>query len=411
MSGAENLPAPGVSFYTPFQNPPAGTASNKQPNGKPIPKLFQPLKIRGVEFPNRIFLSPLCQYSAKDGIVTPWHLAHLGGIISRGPGLSFVEATAVTPEGRITPQDVGIWSDAHADALAHVVEFAHSQSQKIGIQLAHAGRKASTVAPWLNGSLAGPELGGWPDDIWGPSSIPFTPGDPNPKELTVEGIKKIVNAFAEGAKRAVKAGFDVIEIHNAHGYLLSSFVCPTSNKRTDNYGGSFANRIRFTLEVVDAVRAVIPKTMPLFLRISGTEWLEFVAPNEESWTSKDTVRIAPILAEHGVDLLDVSAGGNDCRQKVRSGPEYQVSFAADVKAAHGSKILVGAVGGLYEAKTAEGVLESGRADVIFIGRQFQKNPGQVWAIADELAIDAKFASQMQWGFKGRFSKVLGTSKM
>jgi 2,4-dienoyl-CoA reductase-like NADH-dependent reductase (Old Yellow Enzyme family) len=308
----------------------------------------------------------------------------------------------VTPEGRITPEDAGIWSDAHGKAFAQIVEFAHSQGQKIGIQLAHAGRKASTIAPWLSGNpTATEEIGGWPDNVWGPSNVAFDPKYPQPRELTVEGIKKIVSAFADAAKRAVAAGFDVIEIHNAHGYLLNSFISPTSNKRADHYGGSFENRIRFTLEVVDAVRAVIPNDMPLFLRISGTEWLDQVAPNEPSWKAEDTVRIAPILAEHGVDLLDVSTGGNDARQKVRSGPEYQVPFAAAVKEAGDSKILVGSVGGLSDGKVAEAILESGRADVIFVGRQFVKNPGQVWAMAEEIGVELKLASQMQWPFRGR----------
>lgn len=191
----------------------------------------------------------------------------VGGIFTRGVGLTVVEATAVLPEGRITPEDTGIWSDEHAEALSKITAFAHAQNQKIGIQLAHAGRKASCIAPWLDAApLAPVEEGGWPDNVWGPSAIPFMPGYPQPRELTVDGIKKIVQAFADAAKRAVAAGFDVIEVHSAHGYLLSSFLSPTSNKRTDEYGGSFENRIRFTLEVVDAIRAVIPETIPFFVR-------------------------------------------------------------------------------------------------------------------------------------------------
>ncbi|TFK30974.1 hypothetical protein BDQ12DRAFT_403634, partial [Crucibulum laeve] len=224
MASSTNVPAPNVSYFTPLQNPPAGTAANPQPDGKAIPNLFRPLKIRGLEFHNRIWLAPLCQYSAKDGFVTPWHLAHLGGILTRGPGLSVIEATAVVPEGRITPEDVGIWSNAHIEGLSKIVEFAHSQSQKIAIQLAHAGRKASTSAPWLSGTGITEELGGWPDNVWGPSAVPYNESSPTPKELTKEGIRNVVTAFADAAKRAVKAGFDVIEIHNGHGYLLQSFV-------------------------------------------------------------------------------------------------------------------------------------------------------------------------------------------
>uniref|UniRef100_A0A8H8CJY1 NADH:flavin oxidoreductase/NADH oxidase N-terminal domain-containing protein n=1 Tax=Psilocybe cubensis TaxID=181762 RepID=A0A8H8CJY1_PSICU len=420
-----NTPAPGVPYFTPFQNPPAGTALVPQSDGKAIPKLFQPLRIRGVTFPNRIFveffhisvtnltllmvgafrskryvqLSPLCQYSAQDGLVTPWHLVHFGGIITRGPGLSFFEGTAVSPEGRGTPQDVGIWTDEQAESLSKIVEFAHGQGQKIAIQLTHAGRKASTIAPWLAFAGAPPtapkELGGWPDNCWAPSAIQFAPGYPEPREISVEGIKEVIIAHVEAAKRAVKAGFDVIEVHSGHGYLLSSFLTPTSNKRKDQYGGSFENRIRFTLEVVDAVRAVIPEGMPLFVRISGTEWLE--EEDEPSWKTEDTVKLASILIEHGVDFLDVSAGGLNSRQKVRPGPAYQAPFAAAVKTALGDKIVVGAVGNLHDGHRAEELLQSGRADVVFIGRKFQKNPGQVWTMAEELGVEAKFASQMQWG--------------
>ncbi|KAF8962602.1 hypothetical protein BDZ97DRAFT_1105695 [Flammula alnicola] len=416
MTASPNDGAPGISYYTPQQNPPAGRAIDPQPSGKTIPLLFQSLKIRGVEFQNRIFLSPLCQYSAQNGMVTPWHLAHLGGILTRGPGLTFVEATAVLPEGRITPECSGIWSDAHIKPLSQIVEFAHSQGQKIAIQLAHAGRKASTLVPWTLPvpPLAIPEYGGWPDDVWAPSALPFIPAYAKPRELTVDGIKRVVTAFVDAAKRAVAAGFDVIEIHAAHGYLLSSFMSPQANKRTDEYGGSFENRIRLTLEVVDAVRAVIPEDMPLFCRVSGTEWMEEVAPDEPSWRVEDTARLAPILAEHGVDLFDVSSGGLDARQKIRSGPEYQVPLAAAAKKAigkiPGSRMLVSAVGGLFEGKVAQDILESGRADVVFVGRGFQKNPGLVWAMADELGVKLHLARQIRLGFGGRAAGVLGSHK-
>ncbi|OCH89918.1 FMN-linked oxidoreductase [Obba rivulosa] len=397
-----NAPAPGVDFFTPAQIPAAGTAVDPQPSGKPIPKLFQPLRIRGLEFHNRIFLSPLCQYSAENGIVQPWHFAHLGGIFTRGPGLTFVEATAVLPEGRITPEDVGIWSDAHIEPLRRIVEFAHSQNQKMAIQLAHAGRKASTVAPWLDmARVAGEAAGGWPDNVWGPSDVPWSDTLAPPKALTKEGIKRIVNAFVAGATRALRAGFDVIEIHNAHGYLLDSFISPVANKRTDEYGGSFENRIRLTLEIVDAVRGVIPPDMPLFLRISATDWLEEVLPNEQSWRSEDTVRLAGILAEHGVDLLDVSTGGNSPQQKVKGGPAYQAPFAEAVKKTHGDKIIVGSVGTITNGHIAQGVLDKGQADIVFVGRQFQKNPGSVWAFAEDLGLEITVAHQIEWGFFGR----------
>ncbi|KAG5732248.1 putative NADPH dehydrogenase C23G7.10c [Termitomyces sp. T112] len=402
-----NVPAKGVPYFTPAQDPPSGTALDPQPSGKSIPKLFQPLKIRELEFHNRIFLSPLCQYSAENGKLTPWHKAHLGGIYTRGPGLSIVEATAVTPEGRITPEDSGLWSDEHIPPLAEIVEFAHSQGQKIGIQLAHAGRKASTIAPWISGDpTASTEAGGWPDDVWGPSAIAYSDQYPNPKALTKEGIKRVVDAYVAATKRALKAGFDLVEIHNAHGYLLQSFLSPISNKRTDEYGGSFENRIRLTLEVVDAVRAVIPDSMPLFLRISATDWLEEVMPDEPSWRSEDTARLAPILHAHGVDFLDVSGGGNHPEQKIKGGPAYQAPFAHDVKKAldSSSKLVVGSVGAITDGHTAQSVLDKGQADVILVGRNFIKNPGTVWAFAEDLGVEIKTANQIGWGFKGRRNK-------
>lgn len=409
-----NDPAPGAPYFTPYQVIPAGTALNPQPSGNPIPKLFQPVKIRGVEFQNRIFVSPMCQYSAEDGHITPWHTAHLGGILTRGPGLTMIEATGVLPEGRITGDDTGIWSDAHIQTYASLTQFAHSQNQKIAIQLAHAGWKASTFPPWVSGptpspiAQRNPTERGWPEDVVGPTAKPFTETYPKPKELTKEGIKKVVDAFKDAAVRSVKAGFDVIEIHAAHGYLLSSFLSPNVNTRTDEYGGpSFENRIRFLLEVVDVVRSVIPETMPLFVRMSGTEWLEEVAPTEASWRKEDTARLAPILAEHGVDLLDVSTGGLDARQRIISGEAYQVPFAEAAKKAVGDKMLVGAVGSLGDGKVAQKVLENGQADVVFVGRQFQKNPGLVWAMADELRVEIHNGKQIGWGFMSRGRRGLG----
>ncbi|PCH39795.1 FMN-linked oxidoreductase [Wolfiporia cocos MD-104 SS10] len=402
MPNIFNPPAPGIPYYTPAQYPPAGTVVDPQPNGRPIPALFQPVKIRGVEFPNRLWLSPMCQYSAEDGKLTPWHYAHLGGIIQRGPGLSMVESTSVTPEGRITPEDSGLWCDEQIAPLKEIVTFAHSQNQKIGIQLGHAGRKASTVAPWLDqGATAIEAVGGWPNEVYAASAGAYSDSYPKPKELTKEGIKNIVHAFVDAAKRALKAGFDVIEIHNAHGYLLHGFVSPASNKRTDEYGGSFENRTRLTIEIVDAVRAMIPPDMPLFLRISATDWLEESLADEPSWTPQDTVRFAGILADHGVDLLDVSSGGLHPAQKIKGGPAYQAPFAELVKKEHGDRILVSSVGAISDGKTAQGVLEKGQADAVFVARQFQKNPGTVWQFAEELGVDITVAHQIEWGFMGR----------
>jgi len=368
-----NVPAKGISYFTPAQSPPSGTALDPQPDGKAIPKLFQPLTIRGVTFQNRIWLSPLCQYSAQNGRMTDWHLTHLGGIIQRGPGLSFVEAAAVVPQGRITPEDVGLWEDGQIEPMQRVVEFARGQGQKIAIQLAHAGRKASTVAPFLSmGDTAVEEVNGWPKDVWAPSAIPFSDTFPMPNELTKKGIQEIKDAFVAAAKRAVKAGFDVIEIHNAHGYLLHEFLSPVSNKRTDDYGGSFENRTRLTLEVVEAVRKTIPEDMPLFLRISGTDWLDQQRDEfPESWTKDDTAKLAPLLAERGVDLLDVSSAGLHPKQAIeKSEKTYQAAVAKFVKDSVGDKLLITAVGSISEGDQAQKLLDEG-LDAVFSGRWFQ----------------------------------------
>ncbi|OBZ71413.1 putative NADPH dehydrogenase C23G7.10c [Grifola frondosa] len=402
MANVFNPPAPSVPFFTPAQYPAAGTAVDPQPNGNPVPTLFQPIRIRGVEFHNRIWVSPMCQYSAEDGALTPWHFAHLGGIFTRGPGLTFVEATSVTPEGRITPEDSGLWCDAQIAPLQRIVEFAHAQNQKIGIQLAHAGRKASTVAPWLSrGATATEAAGGWPDDVWAPSAVPYSESYPRPNALDQRGIARVVKAYVDAAVRALRAGFDVIEIHGAHGYLLHSFFSPMSNKRTDEYGGSFENRIRLALEIVDAVRSIIPPSMPLFFRVSATDWLEESLADEPSWRVDDTVRLAGALAAHGVDLIDVSSGGLHAQQKIKGGPAYQAPFAEEVKKAHGDSILVASVGNITDGHIAQGVLDKGQADVVFVGRQFQKNPGTVWAFAEDLGVDITVAHQIEWGFMGR----------
>jgi len=399
-----NRAAPGIPYYTPAQIPPAGTAVDPQPNGKPIPKLFKPLKLRGLTLQNRTMLSPLCQYSAEDGHLTMWHKAHLGGIIQRGPGITCVEATAVVAEGRITPEDSGLWKDSQIAPLKEIVDFAHSQGQKIMIQLGHAGRKASTVAPWLSsGDIAPKELGGWPDNVYAPSAIPFNDHHAKPKAMTKEDIETVKTAFGSSIKRALTAGFDAIEIHNAHGYLLHSFLSPVSNQRTDEYGGSFENRIRLTLELVDLARQAIPEAMPLFLRISATDWLEETDLKDQSWRLEDTVRLAEILATKGVDLLDVSSGGNHELQHIHGGPGYQAPFAKAVKKAVGDKMLVGTVGSITSGKQANELLDEG-LDLAIIGRYFQKNPGMVWSFADDLDVQVHWANQIRWGFAGRGKK-------
>ncbi|KAI1453660.1 NADPH dehydrogenase [Annulohypoxylon moriforme] len=410
-----NKPADGVQFFTPAQEPPAGTAVNPQPDGGPIPKLFTPLKIRGVTFQNRIVVSPLCQYSAENGSHTLWHTTHIGGIVQRGPGLTFVEATAVQPRGRITPEDSGLWTDAQIAPLRQHVQFAHSQGQLIGIQLAHAGRKGSTVAPWLSrGAVATHDVGGWPDDVVGPSAIPYAENHALPRALTLDEIKQLKADWRDAAKRAVDAGFDVIELHSAHGYLLHEFLSPVSNQRTDEYGGSFDNRVRLDLELVRELRSVMPETMPLFVRISATDWLEGVDGYEgDSWKPEDAVRLAKLFAEDGVDAIDVSSGGNHPLQKIKPGPAYQAPFAKAIKKAVGDKLLVMTVGSITAGKLAEELLvgdatdDNPPLDLVASGRLFQKNPGLVWTWAEELHTSIYVASQIGWGFGGRATKQQG----
>jgi 2,4-dienoyl-CoA reductase-like NADH-dependent reductase (Old Yellow Enzyme family) len=397
------VPAAGISYFTPAQEPPAGT----QMNGST--KLFSPITMRGTTFQNRLFLAPLCQYSARDGYATDWHLTHIGGIVQRGPGLVIMEATGVVPEGRITPWDLGLWEDGHIAPLKRIVEFAHSQNQKIAIQLAHAGRKASTCPPWLSfNDMALPEVGGWPEKLVAPSAIALDTVNAVPKALTKEDIEALKAAWVEAAKRAVTAGFDVIEVHAAHGYLLHEFLSPISNKRTDDYGGSFENRTRLLLEITRAVRAAIPTSMPLFVRISATDWFEFDPNSEypESWTVAQSAQLAALLAEEGVDLLDVSSGGVHPKgaMPIKTGPAYQAPFARDIKKAVGDKMVVSAVGGIKTGALAEEVLQSG-VDVVMAGRWFQKNPGLVYAFADELSVNVKMAHQIGWGFGGRGNKA------
>ncbi|KAK0658063.1 FMN-linked oxidoreductase [Cercophora newfieldiana] len=394
-----NEAAPGVPFFTPRQKPPSGTAVSPQPNDQPIPKLFTPLTIRDLTLQNRIIVSPMCQYSAHEGFSTPWHQAHIGGIVQRGPGLTIIEATAVQARGRITPEDTGIWLDAHIPGLQTLTTFAHSQGQKIAIQLAHAGRKASCVAPWLSrGKAATTEAGGWPDDVIAPSAVAFHEAFPAPRGMSVDEIEEVKRDFVAAAKRAVVAGFDVVEIHAAHGYLLHEFLSPVSNKRGDRYGGSFENRARLLLEVVEGVRAAIPEGMPLFVRISATDGLEKVQGFEKdgSWDVEQSAKLAVLLAERGVDLLDVSTGGNHPSQKIKGG-----------RGIKRHKMLVSTVGSITGGKQAEELLEGGKGnedeplDAVMAGRMFQKNPGLVWSWAEELGVKIYVANQIGWGFDGR----------
>ncbi|KAK6537342.1 hypothetical protein TWF694_011534 [Orbilia ellipsospora] len=404
-----NIGSEGISYFTPAQVPASGTAIE---NGKSIPKLFQPITIRGVTFPNRIWLSPLCQYSADDGHLTDWHVAHLGGIISRGAGFTMVEATAVLPEGRISPEDSGLWKDSQIGPLKRIVDFAHSQNQKIGIQLAHAGRKASNVAPFLNRkATATNAVGGWTNKVYGPSAIPFDYDLPVPHEMTIEDIERVKEAWGAAARRAVEAGVDVVEIHGAHGYLLHEFYSPYSNHRKDKYGGSFENRIRLVLEIIDVVKANIKPETLLFIRFSASDWLEYDT-SVESWKSEDTVKLAQAAAKTGkIDLFDISSAANSAKQKIESSPGYQSKFSKAVKEglkAEGLDVATSVVGIITTAKLADSLLEDGSADVVFVGRPFQKNPGLVWQWAEELGVEVRSANQIGWGFgqqPGRGVKV------
>ena len=323
-----------------------------------------------------------------------------------------LEAAAVQPRGRITPQDSGIWLDAHIEGLRKHVEFAHSQNAVIAIQLAHAGRKASTVAPWLSAAAtAAEDAGGWPNDVLGPSDEPFGDGYPTPRAMSLAEIDEVKKDFIDSVERAINAGFDIIELHFAHGYLVSSFLSPAVNKRTDKYGGSFENRVRLALELVEGARAVMPETMPLFVRVSGTDWLDNNPDYKgENWTIDDTVKLAHLFAERGVDVLDVSSGGIHQLQKVKGGPAYQAPLAKHVKKAVGDKMLISAVGGIKTGDLAEEIIQGGKddndtpLDLIAAGRMFQKNPGLVWAWADDLEVSIQKAHQIEWGFGGRGAK-------
>jgi 2,4-dienoyl-CoA reductase-like NADH-dependent reductase (Old Yellow Enzyme family) len=334
--------------------------------------------------------------------MTDYHIAHLGGIAQRGPGLMIIEATSVQAEGRITPQDVGLWKDSQIAPMRRVIDFVHSQGQKIGVQLAHAGRKATTVAPWISFSaIATEKVGGWPDRVKGPSDTPFAEPFAKPKAMTLEEIEKFKKDWVAAAKRALAAGADFVEIHNAHGYLLSSFLSPAANNRTDQYGGSFENRIRLSLEIAQLTREAVGPNVPVFLRISASDWCEETLPGQ-SWGSDDTVRFAQALVTQGaVDLIDISTGGVLAQQKIKSGPAFQVPFAVDVKKAVGDKLLVAAVGAITNGKQANRILEEQDIDVALVGRGFQKDPGLAWTFAQHLGVEISMANQIRWGFTKR----------
>jgi len=327
--------------------------------------LFSPLRIRDVEFRNRIGVSPMCEYSSTDGFANDWHLVHLGSRAVGGAGLVLTEAAAVLPEGRITPNDLGIYSDAHVEMLARIFRFVEAQGAVPGMQLAHAGRKASTSAPWKGGVPIGEADGGW-RPIFAPSAVAFNEGYQVPQPLDEEGIARIAEAFGRAAQRCLDAGGKVAEIHSAHGYLLHEFLSPLSNHRTDRYGGSFENRIRILCEVVEAVRKVWPERYPLFVRISASDW------TDGGWTGEDSVALARRLRTLGVDLVDCSSGGNVATASIPIGPGYQVPFATAVRKQ--AEILTAAVGMITVPEQADQIVRNGEADMVFLAREFLRDP-------------------------------------
>jgi 2,4-dienoyl-CoA reductase-like NADH-dependent reductase (Old Yellow Enzyme family) len=327
--------------------------------------LFDPLAVRDLTFANRVFVSPMCEYSSTDGYVSDWHFVHLGSRAVGGAGLVLTEATAVLPEGRISPQDLGIWMDEHIEPLARVVRFIHEQGSVAGMQLAHAGRKASTYAPWAGHGTVPEGEGGW-NNVVAPSALPFTDGYPMPRALSIDGIKNIVSGFAAAARRACAAGFRVIEIHAAHGYLIHEFLSPLSNHRTDAYGGSFENRTRVLREIVAAVRDSWPERAPLFVRISATDWID------GGWDIHQSIELARQLKQLGADLIDCSSGGNVAHAKIPVGPGYQAQFAEQIR--REANILTGAVGMITSAIQAEHILVTGQADAVLIARELLRDP-------------------------------------
>jgi 2,4-dienoyl-CoA reductase-like NADH-dependent reductase (Old Yellow Enzyme family) len=338
------------------------------------PDLFTPLPLADAEASNRVMVSPMCQYScdARDGLATDWHFQHLASRAVGGAGIVMSEATAVEARGRISPEDLGIWSDEHAAALADVTDFVREQGSLPGIQLAHAGRKAATTRPSDGHDPLQPDEGGW--EVLAPSAEPWPYDDqdaPPTRAMDEEDLADVREAFADAARRADEAGFEIAEVHAAHGYLLHEFLSPVANDRDDEYGGDFEARIRYPLEVIDAVRAVWPDEKPLFVRISATDWL----PNLDSWTLDQSVRFADRIAEHGVDLIDVSAGAIHPDQQVPdTGPGYQVPYAQRVTEETESDIRVGAVGGITAPEQADALLRNGRADLAILGREHLRDP-------------------------------------
>lgn len=346
-------------------------------------KLFSLLKIRELEIKNRIFVSPMCQYSSVNGIPNDWHLVHLGSRAVGGAGLVIAEATAVSPEGRITPDDNGIWNEEQSNAFKKITDFIKDQNSVPGIQIAHAGRKASTYSPWKGTGKVEFENGGWKTTA--PSEIPFAENYPLPKVLTKEEIKKIVSQFQGAAELSIKAGFQVIEIHMAHGYLIHQFLSPVSNNRIDEYGGNLENRCRLAVEVTESIRKVIPSSFPLFARISSTDWID------NGWDLNQSIHLAKLLKQAGVDLIDCSSGGNVNNAKVPAAPGYQIPFAEQIKKEAG--ILTAGVGLITSPVQAEQIISNKQADAVLLGREMLRDPYWTLHAAKELKYDVDWPKQ------------------
>ena len=351
-----------------------------------MPNLFDPLTLRSTTFQNRVWVSPMCQYSATNGLIGQWHHAHLMSFATGAPGLIMVEASGVVPEGRISIGCPSLETDEKVNAFIPIINFAHSQNVKMGIQLAHAGRKASTMLPWDDHLIASKEEGGW--QTVSASDIPYN-NMPTPHALTIDEIKELTNQFAQAAKRAENAGFDVIEIHAAHGYLLHQFYSPLTNHRTDQYGGSFENRIRFLLEVTKKIRETIKETTPLFVRISATDWMP------DGWQLEDSINLSKQLKQLGVDLIDVSTGGNIHNAPIKPAPNFQVPFAEAIKKE--ANIPTTAVGLITEAKQADQIISTHQADAVFLARAMIRNPRWAMSAAEELGVKIEWAGQFERG--------------
>lgn len=346
-------------------------------------KLFSPLRIKDIIFKNRLVVSPMCQYTSNDGFASDFHLVHLGSRAMGGFGLIIQEATAVSPEGRITPGDMGIWKDKHIDKLKEITKFIHEHGSIAGMQLAHAGRKASCAIPWEGGKQLQQTQGAW--KTWSASAVPFYPDDDTPMEMNMEDIQKVIEDFKTAAQRSLFAGYKLIEIHAAHGYLVHQFLSPLTNKRSDNYGGSFENRIRLLLEIVRAINSVWPENFPLFVRISATDYVE------GGWSLEESTQLAAILKNMGVDLIDCSSGGIVPEVKIPLGPGYQVQFSEQIKKETG--IMTGAVGLITNAKQAEEILTKGKADFILVARASLRDPYFALHAAHDLGDDVDWPVQ------------------